>query len=135
MQQKVDYIIKKNKHKILEYKKSKKITNTIFKQASIANTLINENLIQENNVGNLDLTCKFCNAKHYTFELSQDKNFSTCCHKGKINLQEDPTYPREIEELVTGNTCISKNFKQFIRYYNNITGICQFWSYVSIITR
>ena len=68
----------------------------------------------------------FCNAKHYTFELSQDKNFSTCCHKGKRNLQEDPTYPREIEELVTGNTCISKNFKQFNRYYNNALALASF---------
>ena len=90
------------KHKKTLLSKSK--STKIFKTAFIANFLIDENLIEENNVRDLNLVCEFCQAKHFTFELPRDKKFPNCCHKGKVSLSEDPPYPMELRNLIIGTT-------------------------------
>ena len=52
----------------------------------IANVKFDENLINESYLGSMFEICKHCNAKHFSFEyIHQDKQFSNCCHKGKVS--------------------------------------------------
>lgn len=68
-----------------------------YKSGLVANKDFDEESIQENVIENTDLTCEFCDAKHFHFELPQDNKFSNCCHKGKVNLEKDPIYPKKTD--------------------------------------
>ena len=56
---------------------------------------------------------------HSSFEYIQDKQFSNCCHKEKVSLPENPPYPYKLENLSTGLSMDSINFRKNIRSYNN----------------
>ena len=84
----------------------------------IANVEFDENLINESYLGSMFEICKHCNAKH-SFEYIQNKQFSHCCHKGKVSLPENPSYPYKLETLSTGLSMDSFNFRKNIRSYNN----------------
>ena len=58
--------------------------------------------------------CKYCNAKHFSFEYTKDKQFSNCCHKGKVSSRENPPYPYKLENLSTGLSMDSINFRKNI---------------------
>lgn len=90
------------------------------------NSIIDENLYNENFVGNMELICNFCEAKHFPFELKNRKNFNICCHKGKVKLPDDPSYPEEIKSLIIGNSQLSRHFKHSIRNYNNAMAFASF---------
>ena len=68
----------------------------------IANVEFDENLINESYLDSMFEICKHCNAKNFSFEYTQDKQFSNCCHKGKVSLSENPPYPYKLENLSTG---------------------------------
>ena len=55
---------------------------------------------------------------HSSFEYIQDKQFSNCCHKGKVSLPKNPSYPYKLENLSTGLSMDSINFRKNIRSYN-----------------
>ena len=61
----------------------------------IENTEINGTFIKESNVGDLTSVCKFCKAKHFSIDLLTDKKIIYCCHKLKVSLQEEFTFPKE----------------------------------------
>ena len=67
----------------------------------IANVESDENLINERYLGSMFEICKHCNAKHFSFEYTLDKQFSNCCHKGKVSLSENPPYLHKLENLST----------------------------------
>ena len=53
----------------------------------------------------------------------QDGEFSSCCHKGKINLPP-MTPPREnLKNLYLKNTVDSKNLKENIKQYNKVLAL------------
>ena len=62
--------------------------------------------------GKMDTICKHCKPKHFAAEKIQDSKFSSCWHKGKINLP--PMTPPYVK-----NTADSKNVKENIKQYNN----------------
>ena len=68
----------------------------------IANVEFDENLVNESYFGSMFEICKYCNAKHSSFEYIQDKQFSNCCHNGKVSLPKNPPYPYKLENLSTG---------------------------------
>ena len=63
---------------------------------------------------------------HSSFEYIQDKQFSNCCHKGKVSLPENPPYPYKLENLSTGLSMDSINFRKNIRSYNNSLAFASF---------
>ena len=87
----------------------------------IANVESDENLINENYLGSMFEICKHCNANN-----TQDKQFSNCCHKGKVSLTENPRYPYKLENLSTGLSMDSINFQKNIRSYNNALAFASF---------
>lgn len=94
--------------------------------AKAANIDFDENLIIENYIGELNIICDFCKAKHFALELPSDKKFTNCCHKGKVKLIDDIEYPEEIKKLATGNSTESIEFRKNIRSYNNSLAFASF---------
>ena len=92
----------------------------------IANVEFDENLMNENYLGSMFEIYKHCNAKHSSFEYIQDKQFSNCCHKRKVSLPENQPYPYKLENLSTGLSMDSINFRKNIRSYNNALAFTSF---------
>lgn len=71
---------------------------------------------QTHDLGPLSFTCIHCAAVHFKSELK-----SNCCHNGKLsNLPtSNAHFPIEIKELYIGTDRKSRNFREFIRQYNN----------------
>lgn len=106
---------RRNKRKLKELNKSQNDYN-----AGILEFNFDEVLITESYLGKMNSVCEFCSAKHFESEHNaKDKNFNSCCRKGKIKLSEDSLYPDRLKQLITSNTNESKHFKKNIRLYNN----------------
>lgn len=89
------------------------------------------NLVPRNfdsyNVGPMNLKCRFCDAKHFAFEVTAgDRNaFTMCCHKGKVFLAPlsqnsffNDLYDglKSIDPIVKAK---SKNYFENIRSFNS----------------
>ena len=89
----------------------------------IANVEFDENLINESYFGSMFEIGKHCYAKHSSSEYIQDKQFRNSCHKGKVSLPENPY---KLENLSTGLSMDSINFRKNIRSYNNALAFASF---------
>ena len=74
----------------------------------------------------MDQICEYCQAYHFIGELPQDKKYSICCHKGKVQLPKLKEYPNELFELITGKHALSKHFKDNFRIYNCSSSFASF---------
>lgn len=56
---------------------------------------INENPILENYIGQMNVLCMHCNAKHFKNEMVSNKgnSFNDCCRHGEVNLDPPPDFP------------------------------------------
>lgn len=75
--------------------------------------------IQQHSLGEMTLPCQKCGALHFQGEKrGRGEGFSSCCHKGKVNL---PAYRQSnyIQSLLTGTDRLSRNYKENIRSYNS----------------
>jgi hypothetical protein len=77
-----------------------------------------ERAVDLHSCGNLDITCNFCQAKHFRAEQPSDKLFTQCCQKGKVVLTPIRIAPL-IQNLMTRNHEHSKNFHDNIRSINS----------------
>jgi len=46
----------------------------------------NEQDIRRHDCGPISEVCEFCQAKHFRDERPFDRKFTSCCHKGKVNI-------------------------------------------------
>ncbi|XP_021967368.1 uncharacterized protein LOC110862486 [Folsomia candida] len=79
---------------------------------------LEESIVELHNMGEMNVLCEFCNAKHFARERPTDKKFTVCCNKGKVKIQNFATY-EYIKRLLTGKDPDSKHFMEHIRSYNN----------------
>ena len=100
----------------------------------IANVEFDENVINESYLGSMFEICKHCNAKHFSFEYTRDKQFSNCCRKGKVFLPENPPYLYKLENLSTGLSMDSINFRKNILSYNNALAFVSFGANFEILS-
>jgi hypothetical protein len=68
--------------------------------------------------------CNYCHAimwedEKLTCSTANNNKFGTCCLQGKIDLPPLNPCPPEINELLTKNTALNKEFMSRIRLYNN----------------
>ena len=73
--------------------------------------------------GEMNIVCSFCKALHWAYErvkgsAESTPRFSHCCHGGKIQLEQLPHPPPELERLFNGSSSQSSPFKKRIRQYN-----------------
>ena len=64
-------------------------------------------------VGSMSTECIHCGALSFCGELFK------CCHHGEVSLPQLCTYPKELLQLLTGNSDRDKHFQTNIRYYNS----------------
>ncbi|XP_021953640.1 uncharacterized protein LOC110850511 [Folsomia candida] len=74
-----------------------------------------EDTVVLHNLGNMNVSCEFCNAINFLQERPVDKKFTVCCNKGKLRI---PNFEKN-EKLLTGKDPDSKNFMDNIRSYNS----------------
>ena len=66
-------------------------------------------------LGPLDVKCTHCGSVSFRNE----KRYS-CCQNGKVVLNPLSPYPVELEHLLTADSDDAKNFRKYIRKYNNL---------------
>ena len=86
------------------------------------------NNINENYLGKIDVLCKHCNAKHFTAEkvLNKVNSFNDCCGHGSIQLEPIPDFPHDLLSLLENNHLKSKPFFEPIRNYNSSFSFASF---------
>ena len=77
-------------------------------------------------MGKMDVPCPDCEALHWISEkLSHSSQmhpkFGMCCFKGKIRLPKIEVPPAKLLNYLWGQDIISKEFRDNIRQYNNVT--------------
>lgn len=99
----------------------------------IANSNYDDKLYDYNYLGEMDMMCEFCNAKHFALELPADKKFNNCCHKGKVLLNEF-RYPTQLLNLTNKKTHESRQFINVIRNYNNALAFASFGAKLDVVS-
>ena len=70
----------------------------------------------------MNITCRFCGAKHWLAEkvdgLNSSPIFSHCCHRGKVILAPLPPPPLPICSLLADQTLQARHFRWHICQYN-----------------
>ena len=86
------------------------------------------NNINENYLGKIDVLCKHCHAKHFTAEkvLNKVNSFNDCCGHGSIQLEPIPDFPQDLLSLLENNHLKSKPFFEPIRNYNSSFSFASF---------
>ena len=79
-----------------------------------------ENIVSEVDILTEPNFCKDCNAKKMQYE---PKGF--CCCDGQI-LLVDSKMPNELYDLFTADTIEGKEFRTYVRTYNNTFGFTSF---------
>ena len=85
-------------------------------------------IIHQDSLGEMNILCKHCNAKHFTGEKISNKglSFSDCCSHGSVKLQPMPTFPKDLLDMFNGSHVLSNDFFQHIRSYNNSLSFASF---------
>ena len=91
------------------------------------NRLIDERR-QEDYLGEMDVLCCHCNAKHFVSEKVANKklSFNDCCSHGVVALDPKPIFPEELSGMFNGTYHKSNDFFENIRYYNNSLSFASF---------
>ena len=91
----------------------KKSKSRTYKIAVTANCDIDVTNVNENYMGEINIICTFCNAKHFKFKcVNERKIFNYCWHKGKVILPDENVYPDRLKQLAIKNTCESSHLKK-----------------------
>lgn len=83
--------------------------------------------VPENNLGEMNVLCKFCRAKHFKGEELSKNTFKHCCNRGRNKIVIRNTYPEYLKgKLTNSNSYKYENFKKYIRNYNNAIAFASF---------
>ncbi|XP_051154931.1 uncharacterized protein LOC127277677 [Leptopilina boulardi] len=104
--------------------------NRIHQQNDIDNLLENARLnkILEHYLGDMNVLCTHCKAKHFKAEKVGKKgnSFNDCCSHGKVVLDPLPDPPEILKNLFEGTHPLSNHFYSNIRKYNNSFSFASF---------
>ncbi|XP_057290273.1 uncharacterized protein LOC130612959 [Hydractinia symbiolongicarpus] len=75
---------------------------------------INNVLPPTHSAGEFNIVCQHCGAIKFNNE-----NHFKCCHNGKVALRAILQFPAEIRELLSNDSAQAKQFRKYIRVYNN----------------
>ncbi|KAK8792732.1 hypothetical protein WA158_002607 [Blastocystis sp. Blastoise] len=77
------------------------------------------NTYKANYLGDFNVHCEYCHAKHFELEKGMNDKFYTCCGSGKVVLPELPDLPNTIRSLLQRDNPDSREFINNIIRYNN----------------
>ena len=72
-------------------------------------------------IGKMDKVCQHCSAVKFKGET-----LGCCCSSGKVVLDSFPPLPQLLQDLLSGESPISKEFLQNLRSYNNCFAMTSF---------
>ena len=80
--------------------------------------------IEPVNLGQMDALCTKCYAWMFPWETHKkdeegNLSFGLCCAYGKYKLAPEPEFPPLLQQLMTGDDQVSREFRRNIRQYNN----------------
>ena len=109
-------------------------TNDRLRQSTeslnLQNRTVNMNVpvIQQDYLGEMNILCMHCNAKHFLSEKISNKglSFSDCCSHGSVKLEPMPIFPQDLFDLFNGSHVMSDDFFRHIRCYNNSLSFASF---------
>jgi len=89
--------------------------------------------ITEHYIGEMNIFCEHCCAKHFKSEKVANKgnSFNDCCNHGSVRLNSLPQPPDELYELFVGTHSKSNHFFNRIRVYNNTFSFASFNANIS----
>jgi len=89
--------------------------------------------ITEHYIGEMNIFCEHCSAKHFKSEKVANKgnSFNDCCNHGSVRLNSLPQPPDELYELFVGTHSKSDHFFNRIRVYNNTFSFASFNANIS----
>jgi hypothetical protein len=91
-----------------------------IRSKSTHNIGLKESDVEQHYIGPMVEICTECQSINFKDEKPSDGKFSSCCHKGKVELEPLEPYPEFLKELLTDKTNHShKNFFENIRSYNS----------------
>ncbi|RWS20004.1 uncharacterized protein B4U80_07696 [Leptotrombidium deliense] len=72
----------------------------------------------------MNIQCEKCKGLSFNNEQGRSKN--SCCHGGKVILENLNPFPQELEDLLNRKTALSNDYLQNIRIYNNAFAFASF---------
>lgn len=102
-------------------------TNSNLNQSN-ANDIRNIDTIPENYIGEMNVICQHCHAKHFIGEKVANKinSFNNCCRHGEVSLQTYPKFPSLLKSLFERSHNKSQNFLERIRDFNSSFSFASF---------
>lgn len=87
-------------------------------------------IYDENYLGEINILCFCCRAKHFLGERVANKfhinSFNDCCNHGKVESENNETFPEELKLLFNFKHELSGQFLKKIRLYNNLFSFASF---------
>lgn len=81
----------------------------------------------ENYLGEMNVQCCHCGAKHFEDEkVGKENSFDDCCNHGKVKLENVDNFPEDLKLLFNSEHELSHDFFKNIRLYNNIFSFASF---------
>ena len=81
----------------------------------------NEADIEKHSIGDFNMLCQFCAAKHFLAERPSDEKFNNCCHKGRVPFHPRRPFPEYMQNiLIQPDHPHYRNFKTNIRSSYNL---------------
>jgi hypothetical protein len=126
-----DEIIKSNsidKNRKLKWINNIRASKKGYTNINTSFNSIQPSIVTEHYIGEMNISCDHCEAKHFISEKVANKgnSFNDCCNHGSIKLNPLPQPPYELYELFTGNHPKSQHFYNRIRVYNNTFSFASF---------
>ncbi|XP_057339407.1 uncharacterized protein LOC130676918 [Microplitis mediator] len=100
----------------------------LIQNESNVNNIIGIDRIQQNYLGEMNVSCQHCNAKHFSAEKVSNKanSFNECCRHGEVALESQPEFPILLKSLFEGTHEKSNNFFNRIRNFNSSFSFASF---------
>ncbi|KAJ8914401.1 hypothetical protein NQ315_017495 [Exocentrus adspersus] len=70
-------------------------------------------------LGSFTRMCNHCNAKYFTAEMTTLRQYTRCCHKGKVSLEPLAAMPDVLKNLFRGTHPSSRHFRRYVLCYNH----------------
>ncbi|KAJ8910344.1 hypothetical protein NQ315_004543 [Exocentrus adspersus] len=70
-------------------------------------------------LGSLNRMCNHCNARYFTAEMTARREYTHCCHKGKVSLEPLVAMPDVLKNLFRGTHPSSRHFRRYVLCYNH----------------
>jgi len=116
-----------NKNKQIKWNEKSRTLRKGYMNINTSEIIQLRNVV-EHYIGEMNIYCEHCGAKHFKSEkvANKENSFNDCCSHGSVQLNTLSQLPDELYELFIGNHSKSNHFLNRIRGYNNAFSFASF---------